>query len=165
MRATFPHRLLPYLLVAPQLAISLVFFYWPAIQALNQSVRREDPFTGQAYRIEPAEGGRYRLCAGFELPPDRPQHGRWSGPSGLRDGDCGVFSLPDPSGDLVRDPGSDRGDAELTERELTAQPGHDADAQPDHREAQDRHRGHGVAVADEQRQERGLGMSATSHPR
>ena len=30
MRATFPHRLLPYLLVAPQLAISLVFFYWPA---------------------------------------------------------------------------------------------------------------------------------------
>jgi sn-glycerol 3-phosphate transport system permease protein len=44
MRATFPHRLLPYLLVAPQLAISLVFFYWPAIQALNQSVRREDPF-------------------------------------------------------------------------------------------------------------------------
>jgi sn-glycerol 3-phosphate transport system permease protein len=44
MRATFPHRLLPYLLVAPQLAISLVFFYWPAVQALNQSVRREDPF-------------------------------------------------------------------------------------------------------------------------
>ena len=44
MRATFPHRLLPYLLVAPQLAISLVFFDWPAIQALNQSVRREDPF-------------------------------------------------------------------------------------------------------------------------
>jgi sn-glycerol 3-phosphate transport system permease protein len=44
MRATFPHRLLPYLLVAPQLAISLVFFYWPAAQALRQSVLREDPF-------------------------------------------------------------------------------------------------------------------------
>lgn len=44
MRATFPHRLLPYLLVAPQLAISLVFFYWPAIQALRQSVLREDAF-------------------------------------------------------------------------------------------------------------------------
>jgi sn-glycerol 3-phosphate transport system permease protein len=44
MRATFPHRWLPYLLVAPQLAISLVFFYWPAIQALRQSVLREDPF-------------------------------------------------------------------------------------------------------------------------
>lgn len=44
MRATFPHRWLPYLLVAPQLAISLVFFYWPALQALRQSVLREDPF-------------------------------------------------------------------------------------------------------------------------
>jgi sn-glycerol 3-phosphate transport system permease protein len=44
MRATFPHRLLPYLLVAPQLAISLIFFYWPAVQALRQSVLREDPF-------------------------------------------------------------------------------------------------------------------------
>src|SRR5690349_2202858 len=44
MRATFPHRILPYLLVAPQLAISLVFFYWPAGQALRQSVQREDPF-------------------------------------------------------------------------------------------------------------------------
>jgi sn-glycerol 3-phosphate transport system permease protein len=44
MRATFPHRFLPYLLVAPQLAISLVFFYWPAAQALHQSVLREDPF-------------------------------------------------------------------------------------------------------------------------
>jgi sn-glycerol 3-phosphate transport system permease protein len=43
-RAIFPHRLLPYLLVAPQLAISLVFFYWPAIQALRQSTQREDPF-------------------------------------------------------------------------------------------------------------------------
>jgi sn-glycerol 3-phosphate transport system permease protein len=44
IRATFPHRLLPYLLVAPQLAISLVFFYWPAAQAVQQSTRREDPF-------------------------------------------------------------------------------------------------------------------------
>ena len=44
MRATFPHRWLPWLLVAPQLAISLVFFYWPALQALRQSMLREDPF-------------------------------------------------------------------------------------------------------------------------
>lgn len=44
MRATFPHRWLPWLLVAPQVAISLVFFYWPAVQALRQSVLREDPF-------------------------------------------------------------------------------------------------------------------------
>ena len=32
----------PYLLLAPQLAISLVFFYWPAVQALRQSTLRED---------------------------------------------------------------------------------------------------------------------------
>ena len=43
-RATFPHKLLPYLLVAPQLAITLVFFYWPASQAVRQSLFREDPF-------------------------------------------------------------------------------------------------------------------------
>ncbi len=43
-RATFPHRLLPWLLVAPQLAISAIFFYWPAGQAVIQSTLREDPF-------------------------------------------------------------------------------------------------------------------------
>lgn len=43
-RVTFPNKLLPYLLVAPQLAITLVFFYWPAAQALYQSMLREDPF-------------------------------------------------------------------------------------------------------------------------
>jgi sn-glycerol 3-phosphate transport system permease protein len=39
-----PQKLLPYLLLLPQLAITLVFFYWPASQALYQSVLREDPF-------------------------------------------------------------------------------------------------------------------------
>lgn len=43
-RATFPHRLLPYLLLAPQLAITIVFFYWPASQALKQSLFIEDAF-------------------------------------------------------------------------------------------------------------------------
>jgi sn-glycerol 3-phosphate transport system permease protein len=43
-RATFPHKFLPYLLLAPQLAITLVFFYWPASQAVRQSLFREDPF-------------------------------------------------------------------------------------------------------------------------
>jgi sn-glycerol 3-phosphate transport system permease protein len=40
----FPHKLLPYLLLAPQLAITAVFFLWPAGKALQQSVLREDPF-------------------------------------------------------------------------------------------------------------------------
>jgi sn-glycerol 3-phosphate transport system permease protein len=43
-RAIFPHKFLPYLLLAPQLAITLVFFYWPASQAVRQSLLREDPF-------------------------------------------------------------------------------------------------------------------------
>jgi len=43
-RVVFPNRLLPYLLLAPQLAITVVFFYWPTSQALWQSVLREDPF-------------------------------------------------------------------------------------------------------------------------
>ena len=43
-RTVFPHRLLPWLLVAPQLAITLIFFYWPAGQAFRQSMLREDPF-------------------------------------------------------------------------------------------------------------------------
>ncbi len=41
---TFPNKFLPYLLLAPQLAITAVFFYWPASQAIQQSVLREDPF-------------------------------------------------------------------------------------------------------------------------
>jgi sn-glycerol 3-phosphate transport system permease protein len=41
---SFHNRLLPYLLLAPQLAITIVFFYWPASQALNQSFLREDAF-------------------------------------------------------------------------------------------------------------------------
>ena len=43
-RVVFPNKLLPYLLLAPQLAITLVFFYWPASQALYQSLLKEDPF-------------------------------------------------------------------------------------------------------------------------
>jgi len=41
---TFNQKWIAYLLVAPQLLITLVFFIWPAAQALWQSVRREDPF-------------------------------------------------------------------------------------------------------------------------
>src|ERR1700688_469531 len=36
-RAIFSGKLLPYLLILPQLAVSLIFFYWPAMQALQQS--------------------------------------------------------------------------------------------------------------------------------
>lgn len=40
----FRERLVPYLLLAPQVAVTLVFFLWPAGQAIYQSVLREDAF-------------------------------------------------------------------------------------------------------------------------
>jgi sn-glycerol 3-phosphate transport system permease protein len=43
-RAIFSGRMLAYLLVLPQFAISLIFFYWPAIQALWQSFLVQDAF-------------------------------------------------------------------------------------------------------------------------
>ncbi len=43
-RVVFPNKILPYLLVAPQIVLTIVFFFWPASQALYQSVIREDPF-------------------------------------------------------------------------------------------------------------------------
>ena len=41
---TFRHRWLPYALIAPQIIITLIFFIWPASQALYQSVLRQDAF-------------------------------------------------------------------------------------------------------------------------
>ena len=43
-RVVFRSPWLPYLLVAPQLAITIVFFFWPASQALLQSLQQQDPF-------------------------------------------------------------------------------------------------------------------------
>ena len=42
--AIFQSKLLPFVLVAPQLAIVLVFFYWPAAQAVVQSFLLQDAF-------------------------------------------------------------------------------------------------------------------------
>jgi len=43
-RVVFKNRWLPYLLLTPQITITLVFFIWPASQALMQSVLIQDPF-------------------------------------------------------------------------------------------------------------------------
>ena len=43
-RVIFRGKLLPYLLVVPQLAVTLVFFFWPAAVMLWQSMHRQDPF-------------------------------------------------------------------------------------------------------------------------
>ncbi len=43
-QSVFQSRLLPYALIAPQLAVVLIFFYWPAAQALLQSFLLQDAF-------------------------------------------------------------------------------------------------------------------------
>lgn len=43
-RAIFDNTLLPYALLAPQLAVTLVFFFWPAGQAVYQSFLVQDAF-------------------------------------------------------------------------------------------------------------------------
>ncbi|MBM3549318.1 MAG: sn-glycerol-3-phosphate ABC transporter permease UgpA [Alphaproteobacteria bacterium] len=45
-RVTFNEKTLPYLLVLPQIVITIVFFFWPSWQAIYQSVLLEDAFGG-----------------------------------------------------------------------------------------------------------------------
>jgi sn-glycerol 3-phosphate transport system permease protein len=53
-RVVFSGWVCPLLLLLPQLAVTLVFFFWPAAQAMLQSVRREDAF-GLSSRFVGAE--------------------------------------------------------------------------------------------------------------
>ncbi|QBF33094.1 sn-glycerol-3-phosphate ABC transporter permease UgpA [Thalassococcus sp. S3] len=43
-RVTFRNKWLPYLLLAPQILITLIFFFWPSYQALESSFYLEDAF-------------------------------------------------------------------------------------------------------------------------
>ena len=43
-RARFRSRWVPYALLAPQLTVTVLFFFWPAVQALYQSVLLQDAF-------------------------------------------------------------------------------------------------------------------------
>jgi sn-glycerol 3-phosphate transport system permease protein len=47
-RVTFDNRVLPYLLLLPQMIITIVFFFWPTAQAIWQSVLIEDAFGGNS---------------------------------------------------------------------------------------------------------------------
>ncbi|MFZ0132234.1 MAG: sn-glycerol-3-phosphate ABC transporter permease UgpA [Desulfobacterales bacterium] len=49
-RSHFKSKLLAYLLITPQILVTLTFFYWPAAQGLLQSVMLSDPF-GQRSRF------------------------------------------------------------------------------------------------------------------
>jgi sn-glycerol 3-phosphate transport system permease protein len=46
-RTVFANRWLPYLLVLPQVAVTLVFFFWPAAKSLYLSVFKSPPFGGR----------------------------------------------------------------------------------------------------------------------
>lgn len=43
-RVIFDNKVLPYVLLAPQIAVTLVFFFWPAGQAIQQSFLLQDAF-------------------------------------------------------------------------------------------------------------------------
>lgn len=43
-RTVFKSRWLPYLLVAPQMAVTVIFFFWPALKSLQLSLYRVSPF-------------------------------------------------------------------------------------------------------------------------
>ena len=49
-RTVFKSRWLPYLLVFPQMAVTVVFFFWPAFKSLQLSVYRVNPF-GDSWRF------------------------------------------------------------------------------------------------------------------
>src|SRR5258705_12404431 len=66
-RSIFNHRFLPYALLLPQIVITLVFFYWPASQAVWQSFLLQDAFGLRTdfiwlenYRDLLAQGDYYR---------------------------------------------------------------------------------------------------------
>ena len=50
-RVYFRNRWLPYLLLAPQLAVTLVFFIWPAAVALSSSLFTQDAFSGTMHFV------------------------------------------------------------------------------------------------------------------
>jgi sn-glycerol 3-phosphate transport system permease protein len=50
-RAVFRNRALPYLLVLPQLVVTVVFFFWPAFESLRLSFFRTSPFGDRRFFV------------------------------------------------------------------------------------------------------------------
>ena len=57
-RTVFRNRWLPYALVAPQIAITVVFFYWPALDSVRLSLHRASPFGDRLRTITSAPAVR-----------------------------------------------------------------------------------------------------------
>lgn len=72
-RVQFSTPLLPYLFLAPQLAVIFVFFYWPSAQAVSSSFYIEDPFgfgstfVGMSNYTDVLTSGQYRGIALFTV--------------------------------------------------------------------------------------------------
>ena len=50
-RTVFKNRVLPYLLVLPQIAVTVVFFFWPAFESLRLSFFRTSPFGDRKFFV------------------------------------------------------------------------------------------------------------------
>ncbi len=67
-RVTFDTKLLPYLLLAPQLFVTIAFFIWPSAQAVWQSFLLEDAFGGNTQFLcsgllaDPLGGAAWQRC-------------------------------------------------------------------------------------------------------
>jgi sn-glycerol 3-phosphate transport system permease protein len=59
-RVVFRSRWLPYVLLAPQLAVTTAFFFWPAFETLRQSFLLQDPF-GTSVQFVGLENFQYLL--------------------------------------------------------------------------------------------------------
>ncbi|MEO1745639.1 MAG: ABC transporter permease subunit [Pseudomonadota bacterium] len=72
-RVTFGHSIYPYLLLAPQLIIVVLFFYWPAAEAIRSSFFLEDPFgfgstwVGADNYVDAVTDREYRRVANFTV--------------------------------------------------------------------------------------------------
>ncbi|MUO84179.1 ABC transporter permease subunit [Agrobacterium vitis] len=72
-RVQFNSRFLPYFFLAPQFCIVTIFFYWPAVQAIQSSFYIEDPFgfgstfVGVANYVDMFSSSEYRKIALFTL--------------------------------------------------------------------------------------------------
>ena len=62
-RVVFSGWLFPIALVLPQLAVTVVFFFWPAAQAIRQSVQGQLRYTF----LTPERGRSLGTAAGFHL--------------------------------------------------------------------------------------------------
>lgn len=72
-RVQFDRPLLPWLFLLPQLAVIVVFFYWPSVQAITSSFYLEDPFgfgstfVGLDNYTDALASAEYRRIAGFTV--------------------------------------------------------------------------------------------------